>query len=120
MKKLILLLITLITLINVSYASFPLSKEIKTEILEISKSENESLSDPFELTGLAIAILIFYLFRASVKTTDPNERKRLRTNTCPSSGAGMGVSVYSKLSLPTIPCGLFDSNHCLFVFTVAP
>ncbi|MBT3418415.1 MAG: hypothetical protein HN427_06530 [Flavobacteriales bacterium] len=78
MKKLILLLITLITLINVSYASFPLSQEIKTEILEISKSENESLSDPFELTGLAIAILIFYLFRASVKTTDPNERKRLR------------------------------------------
>ena len=27
----------------------------------------------------SLAILIFYLFRESSKTTDPNERKRLRT-----------------------------------------
>ena len=79
MKKLILLLITLITLTNVSYASFPVNQEIETEILDISKSNHESLNDPFALTGLALAILIFYLFRESSKTTDPNERKRLRT-----------------------------------------
>jgi lysylphosphatidylglycerol synthetase-like protein (DUF2156 family) len=79
MEKLILLLIALITLTNVSYASFPVNQEIETEILDISKSNHESLKDPFALTGLALAILIFYLFRESSKTTDPNERKRLRT-----------------------------------------
>ena len=77
MKKLIL--ITLITLSNVSYASFPVNQEIETEILDISKSNHESLNDPFTMTGLALAILIFYLFRESSNTTDLNERKRLRT-----------------------------------------
>ena len=79
MQKLLLLLITLTTFTNVSYASFPVNNQIKTDVLELSESDSESLNDPFELTGLAIAILIFYLFRASSKTTDPNERKRLGT-----------------------------------------
>jgi len=77
-KKLLLLLITITTLVNVSYASFPVNHEIETEILEISKSDNISLNEPFTLIGLAIALLIFYLFRASSKTTDPIERKRLQ------------------------------------------
>ena len=79
MKKLILLLITLTTFTNVSYASFPFNNQIETDVLELSESDNESFNDPFELTGLAIAILIFYLFRQSSKTTDTIERKRLST-----------------------------------------
>tara|TARA_B110000211_G_scaffold77189_1_gene90498 strand:+ start:609 stop:926 length:318 start_codon:yes stop_codon:yes gene_type:complete len=69
----------LITLTNVSYASFPVDNQIETDVLELSESDNESFNDPFELTGLAIAILIFYLFRQSSKTPDPIERKRLST-----------------------------------------
>ena len=79
MKKLLLLLITLATFTNVSYASFPLNNQIETDVLELSESDNESFNGPFELTGLAIAILIFYLFRQSSKTPDPIERKRLST-----------------------------------------
>ena len=79
MKKILLILIMLITLTNVSYASFPVDNQIETDVLELSESDNESFNDPFELTGLAIAILIFYLFRQSSKTTDPIERKRLST-----------------------------------------
>ena len=79
MKKILLILIMLITLTNVSYASFPVDNQIETDVLELSESDNESFKDPFELTGLAIAILIFYLFRTSSKTIDPIERKRLRS-----------------------------------------
>ena len=79
MKKILLILIMLITLTNVSYASFPVDNQIETDVLELSESDNESFNDPFELTGLAIAILIFYLFRQSSKTPDPIERKRLST-----------------------------------------
>ena len=80
MKKLLLFLITLATFTNVSYASFPVNNQIETDVLELSESDNESFNGPsFELTGLAIAILIFYLFRQSSKTTDPIERKRLST-----------------------------------------
>ncbi len=79
MKKVLLFLITLTTFTNVSYASFPLNNQIETDVFEFSESDNESSNDPFELTGLAIAILIFYLFRQSSKTTDPIERKRLST-----------------------------------------
>ena len=77
MQKLLLILITLTTFTNVIYASFPVNNQIKTDVLEFSELDNESLIDPFELTGLAIALLIFYLFRVSSKTTDPIERKRL-------------------------------------------
>ena len=79
MQNLILLLITLTTFTNVSYASFPVDNQIKTDVLEFSESDNESFNYPFELTGLAIALLIFYLFRESSKTTDTIERKRLST-----------------------------------------
>jgi hypothetical protein len=79
MKKILLILIMLITLTNVSYASFPVDNQIETDVLELSESDNESFNGPFEVTGLAIVLLIFYLFRTSSKTTDPIERKRLST-----------------------------------------
>ena len=40
MKKLILLLITLVTFLNVSYASFPVTENTQTEVVELIESPN--------------------------------------------------------------------------------
>ena len=66
MKKIILLLITLTTLTNVSYASFPI-KESNTEILKIVISEypeeDETSLLVYTLRGiLFISILVFILY----------------------------------------------------------
>ena len=85
MKKLILLLITLTTLINVSYASFPVSENIKSEVLTSTDSEDpdwiENLFgvnfdngkipplNVFILPWL-IPLLLFYLIRGYKRDVD--------------------------------------------------
>ena len=61
MKKLVLLLITLITFANVSYASFPIKKENQSEISIILESKN----DPWYKTNLfkiSLALLGLIIF----------------------------------------------------------
>ena len=92
MKKLILLLITLTTLITVSYASFPVSENIKSEVLTSTDSEDpdwiENLfgvnfdngkSPPLNVFILPwlIPLLLFYLIRG-YKRDVPWIKKLLR------------------------------------------
>lgn len=73
MKKIILLLITLITLTNVSYASFPIENELFEALNQIDNTERmeETFSnDPesktllltFGIIGLLLSFLVLYLF----------------------------------------------------------
>ena len=46
MKKLILILITLTTLTNVSYASFPITESLQTEVVESAELSNYRSGNP--------------------------------------------------------------------------
>ena len=46
MKKLILILITLTTLTNVSYASFPVTESLQTEVVESAELSNYRSGNP--------------------------------------------------------------------------
>ena len=46
MKKLLLLLITITTFINVSYSSFPVTENTQTEVVELIESPNYGNSQP--------------------------------------------------------------------------
>ena len=46
LKKLLLLLIAIITFSNVSYASFPVTENIQTEVVELIESPNYGESQP--------------------------------------------------------------------------
>ncbi len=52
MKKLILLLITLVTFLNVSYASFPVTETQQTEIAENSNSVSPTYSSDTPVWGI--------------------------------------------------------------------
>ena len=52
MKKLILLLITLVTFLNVSYASFPVTETQQTEIVENSNSVSPTYSSGTPVWGI--------------------------------------------------------------------
>ena len=72
MKKILLLLITLITLSNVSYASFPVSENIKSVVLASTDSEDPKKTPPlfvFILPWL-IPLLLFYLVRGYKRDVD--------------------------------------------------
>jgi uncharacterized membrane protein HdeD (DUF308 family) len=62
MKKPLLLLITLITFTNVSYASFPVSENVQTEV--IIKETNRISDNPQSLWSLILGIVWFPLFVA--------------------------------------------------------
>jgi len=58
MKKLILLLITLTTFMNVSYASFPVTENVQTEIIEYDSINNL----PVTFIGVLVGILSWLIF----------------------------------------------------------
>ena len=58
MKRIILLLITLITLTNVSYASFPVSESVQTEVIKYNSINNL----PVTFIGVLVGILSWFLF----------------------------------------------------------
>ena len=58
MKKLLLLLITLTTLTNVSYASFPVTENVQTEIIDYDSINNL----PVTFIGVLVGILSWLIF----------------------------------------------------------
>ena len=76
MKKLILLLITLTTLTNVSYASFPISEKNTCEVLSATNIEDPDDDDNepsllvFILRGVLMASVLFFLIRLWWKSLD--------------------------------------------------
>ena len=62
MQKLILLLITLITLTNVSYASFPVAENTQTEIIENATIINSPESIAYMILGFFVGFFSFVLF----------------------------------------------------------
>lgn len=73
MKKIILLLITLIILTNVSYASFPIENELIEALNQIDNTERmeETFSNAprgkillfiFGIIGLLLTVLVLYIF----------------------------------------------------------
>jgi hypothetical protein len=62
MKKLILLLITLTTLTNVSYASFPVNEILQTEIIENDTIINSPESIAYMILGFFVGVFSFVLF----------------------------------------------------------
>ena len=73
MKKLLLLLITLITLTNVSYASFPISENNTYEVLtainleEPDDDDNEPSLIVFILRGILFVAILFFGIRAFIR-----------------------------------------------------
>ena len=74
MRKLLLLLVTLITFTNVSYASFPVNQNTQTEIVETIESPSYGNSQPnwdkiFQILGwlsLILSVVYFiYPFRCN-------------------------------------------------------
>ena len=66
MKKSILLLITLTIFTNVSYAAFPVTENVQTEVVEIP---NVKFNDPIDNLTLILAIswsVFFYVFHIPV------------------------------------------------------
>ena len=61
MNKLILLLITLTTLTNVSYASFPVAENTHTEIIENATIINAPESPAYMLLGFFVGIFSWFL-----------------------------------------------------------
>jgi len=77
MKKLILLLITITTLTNISYASFPVMENTQTDLTILSKDVLESGEDESEpsliiyiLRGVLMASVLFFLIRLWWKALD--------------------------------------------------
>ena len=62
MKQLILLLITLTTLSNVSYASFPVAENTQTEIIENTTLINSPESTAYMILGFFVGFFSFVLF----------------------------------------------------------
>ena len=64
MKKLLLLLITLTTLIHISYASFPVNQDTQTEIVETIESPSYRNSSPIlgilSLILSAVGLILFF------------------------------------------------------------
>jgi len=61
MKKLILILITLTTLTNVSYASFPVTESLQTEIIENATILNTPESSLYMILGFFVGFFSFVL-----------------------------------------------------------
>ena len=62
MKNLLFIFITLITFTNVSYASFPITENVQTEVVEIP---NVKFNDPIDNLTLILAVVwpvLFYIF----------------------------------------------------------
>ena len=62
MKKLLLLLITLTTFTNVSYASFPVVEKEQTEIVESVTTTNTPESTAYMILGFFVGFFSFVLF----------------------------------------------------------
>ena len=62
MKKLILLLIALTTFMNVSYASFPVTETVQTEIVESATIINSPESIAYMILGFFVGFFSFVLF----------------------------------------------------------
>ena len=62
MRKLLLLLITLTTLSNVSYASFPVAENTQTEIIENTTLINSPESTAYMILGFFVGFFSFVLF----------------------------------------------------------
>ena len=80
MKKIILLLITLITINNVSYASFP--KDVDMEGIIHQKEDPLFTSDtaiPSIILVLSLMI-VFFFQRSSLKSLDTNKRRKWRVS----------------------------------------
>lgn len=64
MKKILLLIITLTTLIHISYASFPVNQDAQTEIVETIESPSYSNSPPIlgilSLILSAVGLILFF------------------------------------------------------------
>ena len=58
MKKIILFLITLTTLTNVSFASFPVTENVQTEIIEYDSINNL----PVTFIGVLVGVLSWLIF----------------------------------------------------------
>jgi uncharacterized membrane protein len=74
MKKLILLLITLTTLTNVSYASFPVRKNLKAEVVQDFEEQTEGAMTYAVLSVFSaiIAIISTFLFLGHVFSHNGN------------------------------------------------
>jgi hypothetical protein len=62
MKKLLLLLIALTTLTNVSYASFPITENVQTEVVESAAIINSPESIAYMILGFFVGFFSFVLF----------------------------------------------------------
>ena len=62
MKSLITLIIALITLTNVSYASFPITESLQTEIIENATIINSPESTAYMILGFFVGFFSFVLF----------------------------------------------------------
>ncbi len=62
MKKLTLLLIALTTLTNVSYASFPITENVQTEVVESAAIINSPESIAYMILGFFVGFFSFVLF----------------------------------------------------------
>ncbi len=61
MKKLILILITLTTLTNVSYASYPVTESLQTEIIENATILNTPESSLYMILGFFVGFFSWFL-----------------------------------------------------------
>ena len=61
-KKLLLLLIALTTLTNVSYASFPITEKVQTEVVESAAIINSPESIAYMILGFFVGFFSFVLF----------------------------------------------------------
>ena len=62
MKKLVLLLIALTTLTNVSYASFPITEKVQTEVVESAAIINSPEDIAYMILGFFVGFFSFVLF----------------------------------------------------------
>lgn len=63
MKKLILLLITITTFVNVSYASFPLTDGIQNEVIQIADEEPNTGGLLFAVLSVLLSLLsVLFIF----------------------------------------------------------
>ena len=70
MKKLLLLLITITTFSNVSYASFPVTENIQTEVVELIESPNYGNSQPvWSILSLTCTLLSLSLLSNPLAAT---------------------------------------------------
>ena len=70
MKKLLLLLITITTFINVSYASFPVTENTQTEVVELIESPNYGNSQPvWSILSLTCTLLSLSLLSNPLAAT---------------------------------------------------